>query len=147
MRASRRLLAPRLMLHYKRYFFTRNGSEQLLWECFAFDFQSFSIVGTVMKHTKLPVTLLFLTMHLMTQHNNAISASPLKRQLSFFYRSAWLLQYKLIRMPSTPSATWRNFAIASIAGYLAVMLPRLLRTLVSTRPPPLNRLRASAIYV
>lgn len=81
----------------KRYFLTRNGSGRQLWECFVCGYQSSSIVGTVMEHTKLPLTRWFLAMYLLTQHKNAISALALKRQLGISYRSAWLLKHKLMQ--------------------------------------------------
>ena len=81
----------------KRYFLTRNGAQRQLWECFVCGYQSSSIVGSVMEHTKLPLRLWFLAMYLMTQHKNAISALALKRQLGISYRSAWLLKHKLMQ--------------------------------------------------
>ena len=81
----------------KRYFLTRNGAGRQLWECFVCGYQSSSIVGTVMEHTKLPLRLWFLAMYLITQHKNAISALALKRQLGISYRSAWLLKHKLMQ--------------------------------------------------
>ena len=80
-----------------RYFLTRNGAGRQLWECFVCGYQSSSIAGTVMEHTKLPLTRWFLAMYLMTQHKNAISALSLKRQLGICYRSAWLLKHKLMQ--------------------------------------------------
>ena len=47
----------------KRFFLTRNGSGRQLWECFLCGYQSSSIVGTVMEHTKLPLTVWFLAMY------------------------------------------------------------------------------------
>ena len=57
-----------------RYFLTRNGAGRQLWECFVCGYQSSSIAGTVMEHTKLPLTHWFLAMYLMTPYKNAISA-------------------------------------------------------------------------
>jgi len=37
----------------KRFFHTRNGQGRLLWECFLCGYQSSSIAGTVMEHTKV----------------------------------------------------------------------------------------------
>lgn len=81
----------------KRFFLTRNGPGRQLWECFVCGYQSSSIVGTVMEHTHLPLTLWFLAMYLLTQHKNAISALALKRQLGVSYKTAWLLKHKLMQ--------------------------------------------------
>ena len=60
---------------------TRNGAGRQLWECLICGYQSSSIVGTVFEHTKLPLSVWFLALHLMTQSKNAVSALELKRQL------------------------------------------------------------------
>ena len=62
-------------------FMTRNCTGRQLWECLICGYQSSSIVGTVFEHTKLPLSVWFLALYLMTQHKNAISALALKRQL------------------------------------------------------------------
>ena len=80
-----------------RSFMTRNGRGRQLWECLICGYQSSSIVGTVFEHTKLPLTLWFLALYLMTQHKNAISALALKRQLGVTYKTAWLVKHKLLQ--------------------------------------------------
>lgn len=91
----------------KRFFLTRNGPGRQLWECFLCGYQSSSIVGTVMEHTKLPLRLWFLAMYLMTQNKNAISALALKRQLGVCYRTAWLLKHKLMQAMAQRDAPYR----------------------------------------
>ena len=81
----------------KRYFLTRNRTGRQLWECFICGYQSSSTVGTVMEHTKVPLTLWFLAMYLLTQNKNAISTLALKRQLGVCYKTAWLLKHKLMQ--------------------------------------------------
>lgn len=81
----------------KRFFLTRNGTGRQLWECLICGYQSSSIVGTVLEHTKLPLTVWFQAMYLMTQHKSGISALALKRQLGVSYKSAWLLKHKLMQ--------------------------------------------------
>jgi ISXO2-like transposase domain/Transposase zinc-ribbon domain len=80
-----------------RSFPTRNGHGRQLWECLICGYQSSSIVGTVLEHTKLPLTVWFLAMYLMTQSKNAISTLELMRQLGVTYKSAWLLKHKLLQ--------------------------------------------------
>lgn len=81
-----------------RSFPTKNGRGRALWECFVCGYQSSSIVGTVMEHTKLPLTKWFLAMHLMTSSKNEISALELKRSVGVTYKTAWLLKHKLMQV-------------------------------------------------
>jgi transposase-like protein len=74
-----------------RYACTHNGRK--LWECLDCGYQSSSIVGTVFEHTKLPLSVWFLAIYLMTQSKNAISALELMRQLGVSYKTAWLLKH------------------------------------------------------
>lgn len=76
---------------------TRNGKGRALWECFLCGYQSSSIVGTVFEHTKLPLTIWFLGMYLITQSKNAVSALELRRQLGVSYKSAWLMKHKILQ--------------------------------------------------
>lgn len=81
-----------------RFFKTRNGPKgRQLWECFLCGYQSSSIVGTVFEHTKLPLTVWFLAMHLITQSKNAIAGLELMRQLGVSYKTAWLIKHKLMQ--------------------------------------------------
>lgn len=80
----------------KRYVLTHSCTGRTLWECFLCGYQSSCTAGTVMEHTRLPLTLWFLAMFLMTQNKNAISALALKRQLGVSYKTAWLLKHKLM---------------------------------------------------
>ena len=77
-----------------------------VWECFVCGYQSSSIVGTVMEHTHLPLRLWFLSMYLLTQHKNAISALALGRQLGVSYKTAWLLKHKLMQAISQRDARY-----------------------------------------
>jgi len=91
----------------KCFFLTRNGQGRQLWECLVCGYQSSSIVGTVMEHTKLPLRLWFLAMYLLTQHKNALSALSLSRQLGVSYKSAWLLKHKLMQTMAQRDAHYR----------------------------------------
>jgi ribosomal protein L37AE/L43A len=79
----------------KRYAPTHNGRK--LWECLGCGYQSSSIAGTVFEHTKLPLSVWFLGIYLVTQSKNAISALELKRQLGIGYKAAWLMKHKLLQ--------------------------------------------------
>lgn len=81
-----------------RSFQTKNGSGRALWECFVCGYQCSSIVGTVMEHTKLPLTKWFLAMHLMSGSKNEISGLELMRSIGVTYKTAWLLKHKLMQV-------------------------------------------------
>lgn len=51
--------------------------------------------GTLMEHTKLPLTTWFLGIHLISQATTGISALALKRDLGVSYPTAWLLHHKI----------------------------------------------------
>jgi transposase-like protein len=78
-----------------RYSCTHNGRR--LWECLECGYQCSSIVGTVFERTKLPLSVWFLAIYLMTQSKNAVSALELKRQLGVSYKAAWLMKHKLLQ--------------------------------------------------
>ena len=65
--------------------FERAG--QRLWQCARCRAQSSLTAGTVFAATKLPLTVWFLAMYLLTQAKNSISALELKRQLGVCYVS------------------------------------------------------------
>jgi len=54
--------------------------------------------GTAFGQSKLPVTIWFLALYLITQHKNAISALELKHQLGVSYKTAWSLKHKLLQV-------------------------------------------------
>ncbi len=49
------------------------------------------------EHTKLPLTTWYLTIYLLTQSKNGISAMDLLRQLGVSYNTAWMLKHKLMQ--------------------------------------------------
>lgn len=53
--------------------------------------------GTIFAGSKLPLTVWFLAMHLITQAKNGISSLELSRQLAISQNSAWLLKHKLMQ--------------------------------------------------
>jgi hypothetical protein len=58
------------------------------------------IAGTVFQSTKLPLTIWFLAIYLVSQAKTGLSALALKRQLGVSYPIAWLMQHKLMAAPS-----------------------------------------------
>jgi ribosomal protein L37AE/L43A len=68
------------------------------WQCRGCRHQSTVTAGTIFEATKLPLTVWFLAMHLLTQAKNNVSALELKRHLGVCYRTAWLVKHKLLQI-------------------------------------------------
>ena len=75
--------------------FEREGRRY--WQCGACQHQCSATSGTVFESSKLPLTIWFLAMHLLTQAKNNVSALELKRHLGVCYRTAWLVKHKLMQ--------------------------------------------------
>lgn len=54
--------------------------------------------GTVFAYSKLPLTIWFLALYLLTQQKNGLSALELKRPLGVSYPTAWSLKHKLLQV-------------------------------------------------
>src|SRR5262249_28867810 len=66
------------------------------FECAGCGRQTSVTAGTIMHHSKLPLTAWFWAAYLMATHSNGISALQLQRQLAFgSYKTAWLICAKL----------------------------------------------------
>src|SRR5689334_15329940 len=73
------------------------------YECASCGRQTSVTAGTIMHHSKLPLTAWFWATYLMATHSNGISALQLQRQLAFgSYKTAWLLCAKLRRSMLAP---------------------------------------------
>ena len=73
------------------------------WECAGCGKQTSVTAGTIMHHSKLPMTTWFWATYLMATHSNGISALQLQRQLALgSYKTAWLMYAKLRRSMLTP---------------------------------------------
>lgn len=68
------------------------------WQCRDCRTQTTVTCGTIFESSKLPLTIWFLAMHLLTQSKNNVSALELKRHLGVRYRTAWLLKHKLMQV-------------------------------------------------
>ncbi len=69
-----------------------------LMQCNRCHHQASLTAGTVMAHTKLPLTTWFLAMYLLTQSKNGVSAMELRRHLGVRYPTAWLIKQKLMQV-------------------------------------------------
>src|SRR6202521_166652 len=73
------------------------------WECAGCGKQTSVTAGTIMHHSKLPLTTWFWAAYLMATHSNGISALQLQRQLALgSYKTAWLMGTKLRRSMVAP---------------------------------------------
>ena len=62
------------------------------YECAGCGRQTSVTAGTIMHHSKLPLTVWFWAAYLMATHSNGISALQLQRQLALgSYKTAWLI--------------------------------------------------------
>jgi hypothetical protein len=56
------------------------------------------ISGTIFEQTKLPLTIWFLAIHLLTQAKTGLSALSLKRQIGVSYNTAWSMKQKIMQV-------------------------------------------------
>lgn len=68
-----------------------------LFQCNGCRRQSSVTAGTVLAGSKLPLTVWFLAMYLITQAKNGISSLELSRQLGISQNSTWLMKHKLMQ--------------------------------------------------
>jgi hypothetical protein len=73
------------------------GRTHALFQCQACRHQTSLIAGTVMQGTKLPLTIWFLAIYLISQAKTGLSALALKRHLGVSYPTAWLVHHKLMQ--------------------------------------------------
>ena len=74
--------------------FRRGG--QAYRECTSCGYQCSLIAGTMFAGSKLPLTVWFMALQLLSQSKNNVSALELKRQLGVSYPTAWLLKHKIM---------------------------------------------------
>jgi len=67
-----------------------------LFQCRACRHQASLTAGTVMDSTKLPLRTWFLAIYLISQDKTGLSSLALMRHLGTSYRTAWLIQHKLM---------------------------------------------------
>jgi len=69
-----------------------------LYQCNHCHHQHSLISGTIFASTKLPLTVWFLAIYLITQAKTGISALALHRQLGVSYNTAWSIKQKLMQV-------------------------------------------------
>lgn len=88
----------------EQHYVVGHGARKL-FQCCACRHQTSLTAGTLMEHTKLPLTTWFLAMHLVSQAKTGLSALALKRDLGVSYPTAWLLHHKLNNAMTRQEAT------------------------------------------
>lgn len=78
--------------------FRRNG--RTLFECRACRHQTHPGVGTIFTDTKLPLTVWFLALYLLTQSKTNVAALELTRHLGVCQRTAWRMKHKIMEAMS-----------------------------------------------
>lgn len=68
-----------------------------LYQCTRCHHQTSLISGTLFEQTKLPLTVWFLAIHLLTQAKTGLSALALKRQIGVSYNTAWSIKQKIMQ--------------------------------------------------
>ncbi|MBP6677117.1 MAG: IS1595 family transposase [Vitreoscilla sp.] len=71
-----------------------------LFQCTGCRHQTSLTAGSLMEHTKLPLTTWFLAIYLLSQAKTGLSTLALKRQLGVSYPTAWLMHQKINRAMS-----------------------------------------------
>jgi transposase-like protein len=69
-----------------------------LYQCTDCHHQTSLISGTIFEQTKLPLTLWFLAIHLISQAKTGLSALGLKRQTGVSYNTAWSMKHKIMQV-------------------------------------------------
>jgi ribosomal protein L37AE/L43A/transposase-like protein len=69
-----------------------------LFQCQDCRKQTSPTAGTIFQSTKLPLTVWFQAMHLLTQGKHSVSALELKRQLGVHYETAWAMKQKIMQV-------------------------------------------------
>lgn len=78
-----------------------------LFQCNGCRHQTSLTAGSLMEHTKLPLTTWFLAIYLISQAKTGLSALALKRQLGVSYPTAWLLHQRINRAMAQQDSTHR----------------------------------------
>jgi transposase-like protein len=88
-----------------RHYLVSQGARKL-FQCIGCRHQASVTAGTMMEHSKLPLTTWFLAIHLISQAKTGISALALKRDLGVSYPTAWLLHQKINRAMAGQEAAY-----------------------------------------
>jgi hypothetical protein len=79
------------------HYVVRDGVRKV-FQCATCRHQASLIAGTIFQGTKLPLTIWFLAIYLISQAKTGLSALALKRQVGVSYPTAWLIHHKLMQV-------------------------------------------------
>ena len=85
-----------------------------LFQCNGCRHQTSLTSGSLMEHTKLPLTTWLLATYLISQAKTGLSALALKRQLGVSYPTAWLLHQKINRAMAEQDSTHRLTGVVQL---------------------------------
>ena len=85
-----------------------------LFQCNGCRHQTSLTAGSLMEHTKLPLTTWFLAIYLISQAKTGLSSLALKRQLGVSYPTAWLMHQKINRAMACQDATHRLSGVVQL---------------------------------
>ena len=88
------------------HYIVGHGARKLS-QCNSCRHQTSLTAGSLMEHTKLPLTTWFLAIYLISQAKTGLSSLALKRQLGVSYPTAWLLHHKINRAMAQQDSTHR----------------------------------------
>jgi transposase-like protein len=92
--------------HAAEHYVVGHGARKL-FQCNACRHQTSLTAGSMMEHTKLPLTIWFLAIYLLSQAKTGLSSLSLKRHIGVSYRTAWLLHQKINRAMAQQEGTHR----------------------------------------
>ncbi len=81
----------------KDYYRYRRGNVKI-FQCSACRTQTTLTEGTIFHSTKLPLTIWFQAMYLLTQNKNNVSTLELRRLVGISYPAAWRMKHKLMQV-------------------------------------------------
>ena len=88
------------------HYVVRHG-DRVLFQCIGCKHQTSLTSGSLMEHTKLPLTTWFLAIYLLSQAKTGLSALALKRQVGVSYPTAWMLHQRINRAMAAQDSTHR----------------------------------------
>lgn len=77
---------------------THYRSGRKLFQCYRCRRQTSLTAGTIFDSSKLPLTVWFLALYLLTQSKTNVAALELSRHLGVSYNTAWLIKHKLLQV-------------------------------------------------
>ncbi|WP_028456617.1 IS1595 family transposase [Chitinilyticum litopenaei] len=90
------------------------GRTHPLFQCRACRKQTSLTAGTLFEKSPLPLRLWFLALYLIGEAKTGLSALALKRQLGVNYRTAWLVQHKIMQAMLERDASYQLDGVVQV---------------------------------